>query len=170
MTPIKCPGCGLINWSTDISCSGCNFAFQPKTSPAIEKPSHPLYSFADLADPNDDAEISPSHSRTPQMLARMPVAQYAVREPQSYSRKESSVYTLSQTQTNNYYAPPVALGTPSAVKTENRPALQQNTDNSRKQAKSKSVWLFAAVVGLLSFLVVMILAGLVFFFNRPLFV
>ena len=170
MTPIKCPRCGLTNWSTDINCSGCEFIFQPETSPAIQKPMQPLpeTSFADLAEPDDDSALLPSHSRTPQMIARIAVTQGAVKETKAYQQKEFVNYDL-QSKPNSFYPPPIQLSMP-AVKTGDFHALSQPQITPAKTAKSKNTLLIAAIViGILGLFTAVVLAGILFL-NRSLFV
>lgn len=155
--PIKCPECGLTNWSTEISCKRCKFVFQPELSAshaAIQMPSQPLpeNSFADLYEPDYSGGIIPSHSQTPQMVARMAAARRANNQVQNYNREippkvqmppENSV--PPNFKENNYYhqpAPPIAPRF--SVKTKNGIAIA------------------SMILGILGFLTAILLVGFIF--------
>lgn len=152
MTHIKCPECGLTNWSTEINCKRCKFVFQPETVSSIQKPSQPLpeSSFADLYQPDYDSALIPSHSQTPQMAARMAAARQTANQPQNYPQP-------ALPKTNNFQPQPDKFA-PSFVKDNN---FRPSPVSPMTAAKTKSGLAIASMIlGILGFFTSIILVGL----------
>lgn len=161
MTSIKCPQCGLTNWSTDVNCKRCKTLFQPEAASAIQKPTQPLpeNSFADLAEPDLDSGILLSHSRTPQMVARIEAARreanqtgnYPAVNPTGNYKESAHLKPEFNHQSNNPNLP--------AAKTNNG-SFQQTAIDREIPVKTKSglaiASMIAAVVG---FFTAVILVG-----------
>lgn len=157
--PIKCPECGLANWSTDYSCKRCKFVFQTEVSGAIAMPSQPLpeSSFADLYEPDYDGGLVPSHSQTPQMAMRMAAARQAasqankqdqIIEPKAQMRQMPPENTVRPVFKEDHYPPQT-----------NRPVY------SKPVVKLKSGLAIASMIlGILGFMTAILLVGFVFAF------
>lgn len=158
-TPIKCPECGLANWSTDPNCKRCKFVFQPEASGAIGMPSQPLpeASFADLYEPDYDGGIIPSHSQTPQMIARMAAARQAAKQDNRYDQFLTPKAQMPQMPPENPVKP---------VFRENNQRQQFNQPvYSKSSVKLKSGAAIASMIlGIVGFLTAIFLVGFVFAF------
>lgn len=158
-TPIKCPECGLTNWSTDPNCKRCKLVFQTEAAGAIRMPSQALpdNSFAELYEPDYDGGIIPSHSQTPQMAARIAAARRAAKDDNKYDQFLTPKAQMPQMPPENPVKP---------VYRENNYRPQYNQpDFSRTPATLKSGLAVASMVlGILGFVTAIFLVGFVFAF------